>query len=241
MSLDALRWALAQDDVRSAPQRAVLVSYANHCPRGQAVAFPSLKCLQAETKHDRKTIISARQQLSELRLMRDTGRRVGRTGRVPVYELDLRNERKNGTIEKVEIRHHSGGETVPLFPGNSPGTGTLNGPKNGTRNRGLNRALTGSTAPDGANPAREFVFREGLALLTAAGKAEAGARSFLGKLCGTHGDARVADALHAAIAKQPVEPLSWIRSALQGPARRKAADIDLHRVDYTVGLPGSDQ
>ncbi|MGA1851273.1 helix-turn-helix domain-containing protein [Sphingobium sp. HT1-2] len=105
MSWDTQAWA-AKVKPGSASEKLVLIglatcSDANHC------AHPSVDWLCEFSDLNRKTVISAISRLEEKDLIRDTGRRVGRTGQVKVYRLGagkaadpFSNSAGNGTVPK---------------------------------------------------------------------------------------------------------------------------------------------
>ena len=62
---------------------------------------------------------------------------------------------------------------------------------------------------------RDFIWRVGVDLLTAAGEKDKTARSFLGRLCKQHGDDQVREALGRAAAVVPAEPKAWLEGALR--------------------------
>lgn len=85
MSWDTQSWA-GKVKPGSASEKLVLLglaqcSDANHC------AHPSIEWLCDFSDLNRKTVILAISRLEEKDLIRDTGRRVGRTGKVKVYRL----------------------------------------------------------------------------------------------------------------------------------------------------------
>lgn len=73
--------------------------------------------------------------------------------------------------------------------------------------------------PPPATPA-EIIFGYGVPMLTNAGTAEKQARSFLGGLRKSHGDAAVIDKLRECMRAKPLQPLEWLAKALppSGPS-----------------------
>lgn len=66
----------------------------------------------------------------------------------------------------------------------------------------------------------EQIFGLGVPLLTAANVTERNARSMLGLMRKTHGDAAVLDALQRCAETRPIEPVAWLQAALKrNPAR----------------------
>lgn len=112
VSVEAITWALKQN-VPNSSTKFVLVVLAN-CASGDTFrAWPSVAYLSAATGQNRKTIIANFGRLVELGLIRDTGKRTGETGQIPVYGLAVEgafpNSPENGTVL-----------TVPKTDGNSP-------------------------------------------------------------------------------------------------------------------------
>ncbi len=107
VSWDTQAWA-AKAKPGAASEKLVLLglaacSDANHC------AHPSVDWLCDFSDLNRKTVISAIGRLEEKDLIRDTGRRVGRTGQVKVYRLGagkaadpFSNSPTIGTVPKTE-------------------------------------------------------------------------------------------------------------------------------------------
>jgi uncharacterized protein YdaU (DUF1376 family) len=108
---------------------------------------------------------------------------------------------------------------------------------NGTERSGTERNVNtntsvnpdGFTAPQASPPTpRDAVFALGLPLLTAGGVTEPRARSMLGFLSKTHGEAAVVDALNRCANSRPVEPVAWLQAALgvtMGKAETKSERI----------------
>lgn len=84
--------------------------------------YPSIDRLCADTGLNRKTVISSIDKLEDMNLLKDTGERKGKTGRVKVYQIV-------GITEQYQKRNDS-----KKCMGNSPKNGTLNSPKSGTQN-----------------------------------------------------------------------------------------------------------
>ena len=130
----------------------VLANHANGDPEVLEVieAWPSIQMLVESTGQDRKTVIGNLKRLQEWGLIEDAGRRVGRTGQVVVYRLNIgsdlfteqcrfRNHPDIGTVPKLGRfqwgkQSQFSAETVPIFRGNSPNIGTRN--RNGTIKEG---------------------------------------------------------------------------------------------------------
>lgn len=145
MSIEATIWAWKQKC--KATDMLVLLRMANFANEDNQ-AYPSIKRLHEDTHADRKTIIRSLDRLESAGLISDTGNRVGRTGKVKVYQLNLEtvpkaaslNDTQNGTIKEIPMVPKAEpleGETVPkegsltgvmvpVFPCNSPKSGTQN-------------------------------------------------------------------------------------------------------------------
>lgn len=80
----------------------------------------------------------------------------------------------------------------------------------------LNPESPPSEGADAPPDAKSVVFRDGLSLLTGAGKTESSARSHLGKLCRDHGDDAVATAVQATIRAGPVDPGPYLERLCRG-------------------------
>lgn len=130
-----------------------------------------------------------------------------------------------GTSEAVPNQFSTGAEPrldqaqVVPFP---PPTGSEIAPQ---RKEGGGRREE-SLEPDGSNGAgapapastidlKAAVFSAGVPILTAAGQTDRNARSMIGKWRQAHGDGAVLDALSAAAAERPSDPIPWINRALE--------------------------
>jgi uncharacterized phage protein (TIGR02220 family) len=82
---DAYKWAIAQQ-LQSSSSKFVLLALAD-AARADARAFPSCETIEQFTRLDARTVTRALADLVARGFIRDTGERVGRTGRVKVYEL----------------------------------------------------------------------------------------------------------------------------------------------------------
>ncbi|MHB1670125.1 helix-turn-helix domain-containing protein [Thiomonas sp.] len=115
MSADATRWAWQQQlDSRS---KLLLLSLSDRAGEDDT-CWPSWARLSFDTGLDRKTVNSCLMRLTEAGLIRDTGRRVGRTKKVVVWRLV-------GVPHREEGGNSPKKGTVPFFPGNSPEKGTV--------------------------------------------------------------------------------------------------------------------
>lgn len=148
MSLDASIWAWSQR-VGKSSSKLVLLALADRAGADNS-SFPTIETLSNDTELNRKTIISALQELQARGLVRDTGQRKGSTQKVVVYELlgVIGRHQKTKTVPKAELlqvgekhankqyrkRDDSENGTVPILDGNSTENGTLNGTEIGTLN-----------------------------------------------------------------------------------------------------------
>lgn len=95
-------------------------------------------------------------------------------------------------------------------------------------------------APAHASPlaAKDIVFALGVPLLTGANVKESNARSFLAMQAKVHGDEKVAEALQRCCRERPVEPVSWLQTAL-GPikgGRKVGKHAGFEQLDYHDGV-----
>lgn len=117
MSFDALSWA-ARQKPGSSGMKLVLLGLAECAERAHNHAFPSIASMVEFTSLDRKSVIANLNKLEETGFIRDTGRRVGRTGQIKVYQLIIES------IPKAEPSQKRNGS------GNS-----AKSTENGTRNK----------------------------------------------------------------------------------------------------------
>lgn len=113
MSYEYINWALFKTKTRKATSKFVLTYLAVRADKN-GYCWPSVSDMADHTLMNKKTIYTAINELKELSLITDTGKRKGHNGRVPVYRL---NTTKNGSIESTEI---------------DPELGQLNDTKNGS-------------------------------------------------------------------------------------------------------------
>lgn len=85
MSFQAMAWAIKQDIPRTS-EKFLLVMLANYADRN-GFCYPSIDRLASELAQDRKTVVKSIRRLIESGLLSDTGRRVGCTKSVVVYQL----------------------------------------------------------------------------------------------------------------------------------------------------------
>lgn len=85
MSIEAMSWVLKQDMSRSS-EKFILVCLANYSDE-HGICYPSARTLMRDTGQDRKTVLLNIKRLCESGMLRDTGKRVGGTASVIVYEI----------------------------------------------------------------------------------------------------------------------------------------------------------
>lgn len=117
MSFDALAWA-AKQNPGSSGTKLVLLGLAECADRSHGLAFPSVAALVEFSSLDRKSVIANLDRLTDAGFITDTGRKVGVTKQIKVYQLNLEAVPKTGQSQK-----RNGSENSD------------NSPKNGTRNK----------------------------------------------------------------------------------------------------------
>ena len=140
--------------------KGVLYSLAGNADDETGECYPSISAISASAWIDRKTAIRALAQLVAIGLVKDTGKRRGRTNQVKVYRFvgaPFRTMPKSEllareTVQKSEQLNspNFAGETVPEIPGNSP--------KDGTRNQsGISHGINHTPLPPkGGNGVGDF-------------------------------------------------------------------------------------
>lgn len=83
-------------------------------------------------------------------------------------------------------------------------------------------SVPNGTAAGAAMSPDEVIFSYGVPMLTSAGTPEKQARSFLGGLRKSHGDAAVVDALRECFRAKPLQPLEWLGKTLSPKSTGKA-------------------
>lgn len=104
-------WVWSQNHIRGST-KLLLLALAEHANHFTGLAYPSIEQLIDMTGQDRKTVIAGFQKLIAAGAMEDTGKKVGKTGQIPVYRLLLPPE------EEQSQKRHS--KRVPNFPAKSP-------------------------------------------------------------------------------------------------------------------------
>lgn len=108
MSIAAINWVFCQL-IKPAWLKFLLVALADNA-NDLAEAWPSIPKICKKTSLNRKTVIKGLAELEGLGLIKDTGRRTGRTNSIPIYRLV-------GMIEKQSrARNDSTDGTVPPIP-----------------------------------------------------------------------------------------------------------------------------
>ncbi len=136
MSNDATRWAWTAP-VNTSAQRLVLLSLADRAGE-QHTAWPSMERLAADTVLNLKTVKKVVNELIEIGLILDTGKRTGPTGRVRILQLigvqSRDQEQKNDDFNSTDIG------SIDLDNESNIGMiKTPNKPKNGTIKQGQKR------------------------------------------------------------------------------------------------------
>jgi hypothetical protein len=85
MSFQAMAWAIKQPLNRSC-EKFLLVMLANYSDN-EGILYPSVERLTQDLSQDRKTVVKNLKRLIELGLLADTGRRIGQTRSIIVYQL----------------------------------------------------------------------------------------------------------------------------------------------------------
>jgi DNA-binding transcriptional MocR family regulator len=85
MSIQAINWA-RKVVTGSASRKAVLMALANYAGES-GEAYPSVETICRDTELNRKTVMLALENLKNLDLIEDTGRRVGATNAIRVWAL----------------------------------------------------------------------------------------------------------------------------------------------------------
>lgn len=143
MSVDATRWAWLASPTKSS-ELLVLLSMADRAGEDHT-CWPSIARMVKDTKLNEKTVNTALKGLVEQGLICDTGRRVGSTGRVKVYQLvgvlgrDEQLEKttrpkkkgKKNTPEIGGIKSNTPKNGIlPILPSNTPEIGGTKYPQN---------------------------------------------------------------------------------------------------------------
>lgn len=99
MSFDALAWA-GKCQPGSAARKLVLLALADRHNPESNISYPSIAWLVEWTGLNRKTIITALDELEAAKLISDSGQRTGKTGQVKAYTLHLETVPKTEQFQK---------------------------------------------------------------------------------------------------------------------------------------------
>ena len=119
MSFQAISWAIAQDIPRTS-EKFLLVMLANYADN-QGYCYPSIDRLAMELSQDRKTVVKSMKSLMNYGFIRDSGKRVGRTKSVIVYQLvGIPSSHKFHYLYRVENidtgEYYYGTRSTNIFP-----------------------------------------------------------------------------------------------------------------------------
>ena len=113
MSISALNNAF-KADVKKSSLKFILVAMADYANE-EGEAYPSIQTLNNKTSLNRKTIIAGLMQLESLGYLKNTGKKVGRTNSITVWQITGQGEQSQKGDSLVS----------------SPNSGTPSSPKNG--------------------------------------------------------------------------------------------------------------
>ena len=123
MSISALNYAF-KADVKKSSLKFILVAMADYANE-EGEAYPSIQTLNSKTSLNRKTIIAGLMQLESLGYLKNTGKKVGRTNSITVWQI-------TGPVEQSQ----KGDSLV-----SSPKNGTSSSPKKGTPKQSQKRDI----------------------------------------------------------------------------------------------------
>lgn len=112
MSSKAVAWAWEQK-VKPASSKLLLMAMADFCNPETNLCFPSVAALVEMTGLDRKTVLDGIARLKSMEVLRDTGRRTGRTQQIIVYRMMF-------PVVSLSVPKTGQLETVPISDGKSP-------------------------------------------------------------------------------------------------------------------------
>lgn len=119
MSFDALAWA-GKCQPGSAPRKLVLLALADRHNTESGTAYPSVQWLTEWTGLNRKTIITALDDLCKAGLISDSGKRTGATMQVKAYTLHIetvpkteRSQKRNSP--KYSVKQSQKRDTEPVM------------------------------------------------------------------------------------------------------------------------------
>ena len=123
MSIEALNRAF-KADIKKSSLKFILVALSDYANE-EGEAYPSIQTLNSKTSLNRKTIIAGLMQLETLGYLKNTGKKVGRTNSITVWQI-------TGLVEQSQ----KGDSLV-----SSPKNGTSSSPKKGTRKQSQKRDI----------------------------------------------------------------------------------------------------
>lgn len=107
-------------EIKPSTLKFTLLSLCDYADNAGFKCYPSIETIARHTSQNRKTVQSNIRKLIEMGIVNDTGKTVGKTQKVRVFQINIealkRHDPKNGMIPK---------------------TGLLNDPKNGIQNQSL--------------------------------------------------------------------------------------------------------
>lgn len=153
--VDATRWAWSQQGLRPI-QKLILLSLAYHAD-SEFQAFPSYESLREDTGADRKTIWQALKSMVDMGLLSDTGKRLGATRGVIVWQLiGVQSSSENVMSKQFRKRNGSENGAVPFLDSSSSENGIGNKP----RNKPEDISLPPLTPPSTRSVSRSGLFDE---------------------------------------------------------------------------------
>ena len=123
MSIEALNCAF-KADIKKSSLKFILVAMADYANE-EGEAYPSIQTLNSKTSLNRKTIIAGLMQLESLGYLKNTGKKVGRTNSISVWQI-------TNPVEQSQ----KGDSLV-----SSPKNGTSSSPKKGTPKQSQKRDI----------------------------------------------------------------------------------------------------
>ena len=123
MSIEALNRAF-KADIKKSSLKFILVALSDYANE-EGEAYPSIQTLNSKTSLNRKTIIAGLMQLETLGYLKNTGKKVGRTNSITVWQI-------TGLVEQSQ----KGDSLV-----SSPKNGTSSSPKKGTPKQSQKRDI----------------------------------------------------------------------------------------------------
>ena len=121
MSIEALNCAF-KADIKKSSLKFILVALSDYANE-EGEAYPSIQTLNSKTSLNRKTIIAGLMQLETLGYLKNTGKKVGRTNSISVWQITQPGEQSQKGDSLVS----------------SPNSGTPSSPKNGTAKQSQKR------------------------------------------------------------------------------------------------------